>query len=81
MGGTTLISKGILSPMEGDVVFHETELPLEVEYVVGELDVEIPDVLTTDVLLPDEVYADTSMELLEVFVVVPSLDITAELEE
>jgi len=81
MGGTTLVSKGILGPIEGSVVFHETELPLLVDAQVSDMSVDLPDVIIAEAYLPHEVTAEVETFPLGVEVEVPLLDVNAELED
>jgi len=81
MGGTSLISKGILSPIEGDVTNHYTELPLTVEYEVNEMSIVLPDEILVDAGLPDEITTDILLHDLTVEIEVPLLETDIRLEE
>ena len=81
MGGTTLVTKGILGPIEGDVNVYQTELPLYVEAVVNEMAIVIPDEIYAEASLPDEITTETSLELLETSIQIPSLEVDVRLEE
>ena len=81
MGATSLISKGILSPIEGDVVFHRTELPLNIEAVKTEMSITLPDEIIAESNLPDEVLTDTVIEGLTTEIEIPLLDVKTEIKE
>lgn len=80
MGGISLVTKGILGPIEGDVVYHQTELPLTVDAQVDDMTLELDEGIFADVNLPDEITAESVIEELETDVSVPLLDVTIEIE-
>ena len=81
MGGTSLVTKGILGPIEGNVNLYNTELPLTVEAVVSDMSIIINDEIMAEASLPDEITTETSLELLEANIQIPSLEVDARLEE
>jgi len=81
MGGTSLITKGILGPIEGDVNLYQTELPLTVDARIKEMSLVVPTEIVAQASLPDEVTTETSLDLLETNVQVPSLDVDVRMEE
>ena len=81
MGGTTLVTKGILGPIEGDVSYHETILPLIVDAQVVEMSIVLPTEVIVETSLPDAVTAEIEIAELELEVSIPLLDVTAELED
>jgi hypothetical protein len=80
MGGISLVTKGVLGPIEGDVIQHRVCLPLEVDKEINEMALQLPDEIVTDIELPDLIMAEVDMFGLEVEIQVPLLDVTAELE-
>ena len=82
MGAITLVSKGILSPLEGDIVLRTTYLPLDVDVQVSELLATVPDEIITEVAMPDEIFADIVIgDELEVEINLPSLEAVVEVGE
>jgi hypothetical protein len=81
MGGTTLVTKGILSPIEGDVIQHIPTLPLDVKAQVVERSLLLPTEILVQTGLPNAIGATIAFEELGVKIEVPKLDITIGLEE
>jgi hypothetical protein len=81
MGATSLVTKGILGPIEGDVIVYQVGMPLEAEGVVTNMGVTLPEEVLTDTSLPDAIMAEAEMQELEVEIQVPLLEATMELEE
>jgi len=81
MGGTTLVTKGILGPIEGDLLERQTELPLNVDAQVIEHTLEMPEQVSVQAGLPNALSADIELYELDVLIEVPKLDINMELEE
>lgn len=81
MGGTTLVTKGILGPIEGDILNRTIELPLEVEYQVNEMMIALPDEILAEAELPDSVEAEVSLNEMDVEADFAELDVEIEVKE
>jgi hypothetical protein len=81
MGGTSLVTKGILGPIEGDVNFHTVQLPLRIDAVKTEMSILLPDEIKAETNLPDDVKSDIHIESLLTVASIPALDVTAEIKE
>lgn len=81
MGGTSLVTKGILGPIEGSVIIRSVTLPLEVDYVVNDLMVELDEDIYAEAVLPDELEAVVEFEGMDVETDFPALDVEAEVTE
>lgn len=80
MGGTSLVTKGMLGPIEGDVVQHHVVLPLKADYLVQDMDVSLPNEIRAEIEMPNEIFVLTETMQLESEVEVPELNVEIELE-